>query len=58
MTVTTRGSTVARSTAHARRHRIRLPRASTTPGQVRLILAGLVIVSLAWGLSRRLAGYR
>ena len=33
----------------ARRRRIGLPRASTTPGKVRLIRAGLVILCLGWG---------
>jgi len=38
------------SAGHARRRRrIGLPRASTTPGQVRLIRAGLVILCLSWG---------
>ena len=38
------------SAGHARRRRrIGLPRASTTPGQVRLIRAGLVILCLGWG---------
>jgi hypothetical protein len=32
-----------------RRRRLRLPRASTTPSQVRLIRAGLVAVCLGWG---------
>ena len=34
---------------HARRRRIGLPRASTTPGKVRLVRAGLVILCLGWG---------
>src|SRR5215472_13210924 len=32
-----------------RRRGIRLPRASTTPGTLRLIQAGLVVLCLAWG---------
>ena len=39
----------APSPGHARRRRIRRPRASTTPGKVRLIRAGLVILCLGWG---------
>jgi hypothetical protein len=31
------------------RRRLRLPRASSTPGQVRLIRAGLVVLCLGWG---------
>jgi hypothetical protein len=52
----------------AARRRFALPRASTTPGKVRLIRmgleAGVVVLALimatgsAWGLSRRLAEYR
>jgi hypothetical protein len=54
MTATVTGSTTAtRSPAPARRtpgrRRLRLPRASTTPGQVRLIRAGLVVLCLGWG---------
>jgi hypothetical protein len=33
-----------------RRSRIRLPRASTTPGKLRLIQAALVVMCLAWGV--------
>jgi hypothetical protein len=81
MTATvTRGGPAAGSTAGpgaparplARRRRLRFPRASTTPGKVRLTRAGLVLACLAWGalaalamaascawgLSRRLAEYR
>jgi len=51
MTATVTGSTTATaSPAPARRtpgrRRLRLPRASTTPGQVRLIRAGLVVLCL------------
>ena len=54
MTATVTGSTTAtRSPAPARRtpgrRRLRLPRASTTPGQVRQIRAGLVVLCLGWG---------
>ena len=72
MTATVTGSgTAARRPAPAgrpaARRRFALPRASTTPGKVRLIRLGLVIACLgwgalatgsAWGLSRRLAEYR
>jgi len=37
------------SPGHARRRRVGLPRASTTPGKVRLVRAGLVILCLGWG---------
>jgi len=54
MTVTVPGGgTVTGGPAPAggagRRRGLRLPRASTTPGQLRLIRAGLVIVCLGWG---------
>jgi hypothetical protein len=53
MTATVTGGPVTRS--QAARRRFAFPRASTTPGEVRLIRMGMVI---AWGLSRRLAEYR
>jgi len=43
----TGGGTAARRAA--RRRRFSFPRASTTPGKVRLIRLGLVIACLAWG---------
>jgi hypothetical protein len=54
MTATvTRGSAAAGPAVPAqravRRRRLGFPRASTTPGKVRLIRAGLVLVCLAWG---------
>ena len=76
MTATVTGSgTATRRPAPAgrpaARRRFALPRASTTPGKVRLIRMGLVIACLGrgalaafmatgsvWGLSRRLAEYR
>jgi hypothetical protein len=54
MTATVTGSgTATRAPARARRPAARrglaLPRASTTPGKVRLIQIGLVIACLSWG---------
>ena len=45
------GSAAAGVPAHraARRRGLGFPRASTTPGKVRLIRAGLVAACLAWG---------
>jgi hypothetical protein len=65
-TVTRGGSvasgTVVGSTVTGRRPARRgfaFPRASSTPGKVRLIRMGLIIATgSAWGLSRRLAEYR
>jgi len=37
------------SSGPGRRRAIGLPRASTTPGKVRLVRAGLVILCLGWG---------
>jgi hypothetical protein len=55
MTATVTGSSTAtRAPARARRPAARrglaFPRASTTPGKVRLIRIGLVIASLGWGV--------
>ena len=54
MTATVTGSgTATRAPARTRRpaarHRPAFPRASTTPGKVRLIRIGLVIACLGWG---------
>jgi hypothetical protein len=35
---------------HGSRRRFRLPRASTTPGRLWLVRAGLVVLCLAWGV--------
>ena len=57
-TTATGGTAPAGSTAgpggpapgRARRRRIGLPRTSTTPGKVRLILVGLLVMCLGWGV--------
>ena len=47
-TTVTSGPPLEQAAPRARR-RFRLPRASTTPGQLWLVLAGLVTACLAWG---------
>src|SRR5579862_6064058 len=44
-----RGQAAPPGQAPVRRRRIGLPRASTTPGKLRLIQAALVVLCLAWG---------
>ena len=44
-----RGQAAPPGRAPVRRRRIGLPRASTTPGKLRLIQAALVVLCLAWG---------